>query len=427
MKKILSSVFAAAFILLTPLSAQEDVIPLNMNVDDYDTSESDDGNFDHFLFNDETDFCVLIDDEADILSIDEEKKLIECMFPVTQWGDAAFYSFNEDYGMPVKDLAESYYDMLLSDDGSGSVFLADVYNGEFYIYSGGDIASVIDAETTETIMENVAGYADQGDFFTSSTSAFILLSGLASSNGLPVGSSKEAAVPTDGAFQTLSYTNSETGYTAILRDGADILSDEEEKKLLGDMKAVTEWGNAIFYSTYEGSGSSAEDFAATVYEDTFGKEVSGSIFLVDMDRRWLQIHTDGSVNRIITSNYCQSITDNIYKMASVGDYYSCAAEAYTEMTTLLKGGKISQPMKHASNALFAIIIAMIICYIYMKSNGKTESERAQEKAHPVFKGSLNNLSVTKGKLTSVTHSSSSGGGSRGGGGGHSGGGGGHGF
>ena len=146
-----------------------------------------------------------------------------------------------------------------------------------------------------------------------------------------------------------------------------------------------------------------------------------------MDRRWLQIHTDGSVNKIVTPNYCQSITDNVYKMATIGDYYSCVSEAFKQMTTLLEGGKISQPMKHASNALFAIIIAMIICYIYMKSNGKTESERYQKPASPVFNGSLNNLTVTKGRLTSVTHSSSSGGGSRGGGGGHSGGGGGHGF
>ncbi|MBR5669018.1 MAG: hypothetical protein IKX15_05330, partial [Spirochaetales bacterium] len=68
----------------------------------------------------------------------------------------------------------------------------------------------------------------------------------------------------------------------------------------------------------------------------------------------------------------------------------------------------------------------IICYLYMKSNGKTADDKAQAKPAPIFHGTIDGISVTKGKLTSVVMSSSSGGGgSRGGGGGHSGGGGGH--
>ncbi|MBP5359426.1 MAG: TPM domain-containing protein [Treponema sp.] len=424
MKKILSSVFAAAFMLFAPLYAQEDTIYFDMDAEGYDVDESIDDAFDQFIYNDSTDFFAVIEDAADILTVEEEKKLIDYMSPITQWGDVAYYTFNENYGAPVKELAETYYQMMLAEEGSGTAFLVDVYNGDFYIFNGGAIGSVVD---DELLMSQVSDAASKGEYFKSASTAFDLMYYSISDTGLSVEPVKDFTVTTGTEYQTLTYTNNETRYTAIVRDGANIMSDEEEKKLLDDIKALTQWGNAIVYTTYEGSGSSAEDFAATVYEDTFAPGENGAIFLIDMDRRWLQIHTDGSVNKIVTPNYCQSITDNVYKMATIGDYYSCVSEAFKQMTTLLEGGKISQPMKHASNALFAIIIAMIICYIYMKSNGKTESERYQKPASPVFNGSLNNLTVTKGRLTSVTHSSSSGGGSRGGGGGHSGGGGGHGF
>lgn len=224
------------------------------------------------------------------------------------------------------------------------------------------------------------------------------------------------------------YENAETQYKALVKDEADLLSDEEEKILLNEMTSLTEWGNVFFATAdYSWSGST-EDLAATLYENEFGKGASGAIFIIDMNKRNIWIHSDGNVNKIVTPNYCQSITDNIYKMATGGDYYSCASKAFTQINTLLAGGKISQPMKHISNYLIALIIALIICYIYMKKSPKTKDEKAQPKGDPIFNGTLNDISVKEGRLTTRVIQSSSGGGSRGGGGGgHSGGGGGHSF
>ena len=162
----------------------------------------------------------------------------------------------------------------------------------------------------------------------------------------------------------------------------------------------------------------------------FGHKVSGVIFLVDMSRRKLVIHTDGDIEKTVTADYADTITDNIYRMASDGDYYACASEAFSQIQTLLAGGKIRQPMKHTSNALLALTLALFICYLYMKGRSKTASEKAQPKADPVFKGEISNIDIIPGKLTSrVIQSSSSGrsGFSGGGGGGHSGSSGGHSF
>ena len=247
--------------LFAPLYAQEDTIYFDMDAEGYDVDESIDDAFDQFIYNDSTDFFAVIEDAADILTVEEEKKLIDYMSPITQWGNVAYYTFNENYGAPVKELAETYYQMMLAEEGSGTAFLVDVYNGDFYIFNGGAIGSVVD---DELLMSQVSDAASKGEYFKSASTAFDLMYYSISDTGLSVEPVKDSTVTTGTEYQTLTYTNNETRYTAIVRDGANIMSDEEEKKLLDDIKALTQWGNAIVYTTYEGSGSSAEDFAATV-------------------------------------------------------------------------------------------------------------------------------------------------------------------
>ena len=222
------------------------------------------------------------------------------------------------------------------------------------------------------------------------------------------------------------YTNDATGYEAFIADDAGLLSDKEKDDLLNDMIPITQWGNAYFHTDDGNYGLSTESLAPELYEQIYEPGTSGTIFLIDMYERMLYIHSEGDVNKVINSNYARSITDNVYKLAGDKEYYACAKKAFNQIETLLAGGKIAQPMKHISNYLLALILALIICFIYMKSSSKTQDEKAQPKAEPIFNGTLANISVTKGRLTSRTIQSSSGGGSRGGGGGgHSGGGGGH--
>ena len=49
--------------------------------------------------------------------------------------------------------------------------------------------------------------------------------------------------------------------------------------------------------------------------------------------------------------------------ASAGDYYQCAASAFDQAATLLKGGHIARPMKYINNALLALILAVLINYL----------------------------------------------------------------
>ena len=56
----------------------------------------------------------------------------------------------------------------------------------------------------------------------------------------------------------------------------------------------------------------------------------------------------------------------MYTYASDADYYICAMKVYEQEYTLLQGRKIAQPMKYISNALLAVVIAVVINYIIVR-------------------------------------------------------------
>ena len=65
----------------------------------------------------------------------------------------------------------------------------------------------------------------------------------------------------------------ENGYQIVIRDDAGLLSDSEEKKLIEDMRPITEYGNVAFVS---GSVYSMETstYAKQVYKELFGVQAT---------------------------------------------------------------------------------------------------------------------------------------------------------
>ena len=120
-------------------------------------------------------------------------------------------------------------------------------------------------------------------------------------------------------------------------------------------------------------------------------------------------------------------------------YYRCAQEVFSQITSVLMGQKIAQPMKHAGNVLIALLAAMLINFIIVSRKARL---RAAQNAEFLSASKQNYLRFAnpRGKLVNTTRKYSpqsrgggfiggggSGGGGGGGGGGFSGGGGSHGF
>ena len=221
-------------------------------------------------------------------------------------------------------------------------------------------------------------------------------------------------------------------YKVLIEDDADLLTDEEEEKLSKSMKRLTEFGNIAFKSI-DSNDTSTANFASSYYHSNFGTS-SGTLFVIDMANRQIYIFSDGKNYSVITNSKAEIITDNIYTYATNKNYYECASSAYSQMYTLLNGGKIAEPMRHISNGILALVLAFFINFMTVLFNQhlkKASDDEIIENCDVNF--SLSNLSATKTgshRVYSPVESSSGGSSSSGGGssgGGSSGGGGGHSF
>lgn len=229
------------------------------------------------------------------------------------------------------------------------------------------------------------------------------------------------------------YTNPNTGYSIVIYDEADLLTDAEEKSLIDVMIPMTEYG-CIGFASVNKNNTSVKYRAEEISHNSFGRMPSQTLFFIDMDHREIFIYSDGANYRTITTTKANIITDNIYTYASYGDYYKCASEAYVQMEMILSGGRIAAPLRYVTSALLAILIAMLICFFIINANSKLKKPALDDILGPADKNlSLGAVSVvSKGVTKKYSPVSSGGGGSSGGsrgggggGGGHSGGGGGH--
>lgn len=223
----------------------------------------------------------------------------------------------------------------------------------------------------------------------------------------------------------------------IIMDKADLLTDEEEALLSEEMDKISEAGGVAFVTngandSYSGDAS---DLAKKYCYDLF-KGDSGTVFLIDMYNRRIEIYSTGDIYKLINGTRANGITDNVYEYATNKQYYECARSVFEQMSIVLDGGEIAIPMRYVTNLLMAIGIILFFTYLFtLKGRNAYNNKNTEEEIiTPEGKKKISYLTIVKKKLTHEikrTHSSggsgggSSGGGSSGGGGG--GGGGGHSF
>lgn len=194
---------------------------------------------------------------------------------------------------------------------------------------------------------------------------------------------------------------------------AELLTEKEIYDLMDDMKKLTEYGNVAFKTINENSYTT-KTYASNYYHEVFGPS-SGTLFLIDMDNKYIYIFSDGSNYKTITTSKAEIITDNVYKYASKGEYYKCASNAFIQIETLLNGGKIAEPMRYISNLFISITLAFFINFLIVLFNTKIKQLSNKEIiSNCKIKFNVSNVNAVKTGTHKVYSPLSSGGG-----GGHS--------
>ena len=120
--------------------------------------------------NPETNYVVIIEDDARLLSEMEETELAKVMLPITVYGNVAFKSIDENV-YSTKTYVEKYYHEQFG-TRSGTVFLIDMDNRNIWIFSDGAIYKVITNSYADTITDNCYRYASKEDYYTCASEAF---------------------------------------------------------------------------------------------------------------------------------------------------------------------------------------------------------------------------------------------------------------
>ena len=175
----------------------------------------------------------------------------------------------------------------------------------------------------------------------------------------------------------IDKVNPDTGYRLMIYDGADLLSSSEMKQLAEEMAGITNYGHACLLTTDENVYKDVQYYSEEIYDELFGYD-NGVMFVIDMKTRYLWIQADGDFLKVITRSYSDDITDNAYKYATNGDYYSCASKVFEQITKLLNGHKIARPMRYISNALFALLLSFLINFMVVSRASKIQNTSGAE-------------------------------------------------
>lgn len=120
--------------------------------------------------NPETAYVAIIEDDAGLLSEMEEVELAKVMLPITEYGNVAFQSIDENV-YSTKTYIEEYYREQFG-TRSGTVFLIDMDNRKIWIFSDGAIYRVITNSYADTITDNCYRYASKEQYYRCAEEAF---------------------------------------------------------------------------------------------------------------------------------------------------------------------------------------------------------------------------------------------------------------
>lgn len=120
--------------------------------------------------NPDTEYVVILEDDADLLTDAEEAELAGKMQEITRWGSAAFKSIDENETSTERYI-ESYYREKFGRE-SGTVFLIDMDNRNIWIKNNGQISRIITDSYSDTITDNSYRYASRGEYFACAMEVF---------------------------------------------------------------------------------------------------------------------------------------------------------------------------------------------------------------------------------------------------------------
>ena len=117
-------------------------------------------------------YPILLEDEAELLTPEEEASLQEAMGPIAQHGAVAFWTTTQPGNVDAK--AEEYFNTHIGTKrtDSGVVFMIDMSERQIYIFSRGEIEKHVSRSDAYAITADISHYATEGAYADCAQEAF---------------------------------------------------------------------------------------------------------------------------------------------------------------------------------------------------------------------------------------------------------------
>lgn len=306
---------------------------------------------------------VIIEDKADLLSENDKKRLDEYARSLDELGNVAILTTLENDKSSGEYISE-FCKNNKWENQSNIIFLIDLDNYTANYQTQGKASHIVSQEIITQILGDTIDYISQEDYYAALRNAIIEVEAI--STGCSIDEARERILIADKEelYVFEEVTADEDTNLLIIQDDAELFDKDQLEEIAEYMRVIAEYGHVVFVTT-DTNDTTAEaycrQFAANYWED--GE--SSTMFLIDMKNRVLRIQSEGYIYEVVTDDYADTITDNIYELAADGDYLACTKEAFDEIASLLKGQRIAQPMKYICNLLLALVSSafMMFCFV----------------------------------------------------------------
>ena len=177
-------------------------------------------------------------------------------------------------------------------------------------------------------------------------------------------------------------------YRVYMQDDADLLTDEEEQRLIGVMEGLLPHGNVAFLSTAKGSGPTAQK-ALDYRENTLGlpRRIPLILLIIDMKNREIYLFSQGSLESVITRSNATAITEEAARYLSGGKYYLGAEKAFVLTQDLFVTRTVPSAMRLTAALVAAPALGLLVAALVMLRSSQLHSA-SRNGTQPMGQGKL---------------------------------------
>lgn len=302
---------------------------------------------------DNTDYTLYISDDANLLTDEEEAKLVEKIKRVAQNRNISLVivTSNEVPKNKTQEYADDFYDYGgygLDEEKSGALLLLDMKNRQLYISTTGKMIDIIDDQREDSIFDLAISKMKSKNYYEV-CNIFLNLA----SKYVESGAKK-------GTFRYDDNRYKDVDFSSFIIDEAHIFGDAERTNIESLIKRIANKSDMalVVASVDELSKDQYEGYASNLYEKGgygFDSEKSGALLLIDKANTRIYIFTNGEMKNVLSKKRLLKVQEELAEFVRDKNY----SEETMKFLTMSERYIVSGPEKVNKITDLDILLAFV--------------------------------------------------------------------